>query len=144
MDKVFQHLLLAFSMSCAIGVDIIYEKVRKAKVTTTIDPPITELFWIRVLGTLLVAGLLIWFVWQVKGKTTDFLTASLTLISGLIPLISLTIWGYFTIGRFFVTPTPLWIEYLALSPIALTSHVAAFAVCVGTIQLVQLFRLRIK
>lgn len=145
MKNSFQLAILTLTFAAAAAVDIFYERVRQADRGATFEaPPIAELFWIRVVGTLLVAGLLIWFVWQVQGKTANLLIASLTFFSGIIPLVTFTFWGFFAAGRLLAQLRPSWLLQLTTAPTSLTSHVAAFAVCVGTIQLVQLFRSRFR
>lgn len=137
-----------FSVICVIGIlvltvvlDIVYYRVSQFDPSMA-QPPISSLFWLQVLSTIIVAFALLVTFRHLLYMPPSFVVTAVSVIFGGCILLLTTVAGARFVGQLGISKSILriWLSEVVSSGLSLTSLSSALVLCSGLIRLLPFRR----
>jgi hypothetical protein len=137
MKKIYEIFGVIGLLAIAAVLDIVYQRTREVD-PRLLDSAIIAFSWLRILGTVFITILLLAISWYLLYHPPHAsVVTAVCILLGAITLLVLTIPGLRFVAQFhiFSRLPRAWLTDIVVSDLSLTSHSAAFILCIGVIRL---------
>ena len=137
MNKTFEILSIVGLLMIAAFLDIVYQGAKQFD-PTSLQPNNSSLFGLRIFSTIFITIVLLSISWYLLCRSShDSVVTAVCIILGVITLLLATVPGTRFVAQINLSRSVLGVGLsdIVSSNLSLTSHSAAFVLCIGIIRL---------
>ena len=137
MKKIYEIISVFGLLIVAAFFDIAYQRAKQVD-PTSLQSTNFSLFGLRILGTIFVTILLLSIFWYLlRYSSQSSVVAIVCILVGAIGLLVLTVPGTRLVAQLNLSRSAVgvWLGDIVSSNLSLTSHSAAFILCIGILRL---------